>query len=90
LLKSWLQKKLGLKSSQKDSVKCDTLSQRSLIWHSGYVTTAAYRILERACRFRLAEKACSVRRLCLESPDKFLAGTGRLGEASVPQFKQNN
>jgi hypothetical protein len=36
------------------------------------------------------EKACSVRRICLESSDKFLAATGRLGKASVPQFKQNN
>jgi len=38
-----LQKKLGLNSLPKNSVKRASLSQRCPIWHSGNVTTAVYK-----------------------------------------------
>jgi len=93
LLKSWLQKKVGLYSSQKNSVKRASLSQVCQIWHSGNVTTAIYQAMS-FLRGRVdlgsRKSVLSSTRLYIESPDKFRVATGRLGKASVLQFKQNN
>ena len=90
---NWLHKKYDLNPSRKNSDNRATLSQRCPFWHRGNVTNRIYRrtpFLTGRIWISAGEKACSVRRMCLESPDKFLAATGRLGKASVPQFKQNN